>query len=61
MKIAKNLGKPMVFHGFSKFWEDSGARKIEKIEERILRDAVRRRKCGQQTPVEAKRAKNEPT
>ena len=41
MKIVKNLGKPVVFHRFSRFWKSSGFQKspknLKKIEVCILR------------------------
>ena len=43
-KIAKNLGKPMVFHRFSRFWDGSRVRKIQKIDENWLKEAKRRQK-----------------
>ena len=35
MKKAKNLGKPLVFHWFSRFWEGSGFQKSPKNPEKI--------------------------
>ena len=35
MKIAKNLGKPMVFHWFSRFWKGSGFQKSPKNHKKI--------------------------
>ena len=43
-KIAKNIEKPMVFHRFSRFWEGSRVRKIQKIDENWFKEAKRKQK-----------------
>ena len=53
MKIAKNIGKPMFFHQFSRFWEDSGAQKMKKIEKKTSREAKRGEERPKRKPREA--------